>query len=71
MTTAVEFITSAFSDCLTHEEPRPITLGQAARMIKDWTEDGAVEIPPTIDPLTVSRTWNILCGKHMAAHRTF
>lgn len=65
-TTAVEFITSAFMDCLTHDRPRPITIGQAARMIADWTDD-CIDVPPTITPLLLSRTWNILCGKH----RTF
>lgn len=65
--TAVEFITAAFADYWTHDNPRPITIGQAAEMIREWADEGLVKVPPTVTPLLFCRTWNILCGKH----RTF
>lgn len=67
--TAMEFITSAFADYWTHEQPQPITIGQAAEMIRDWSLDGAVDVPATVTPLLFCRTWNILVGRTREAIR--
>jgi len=62
--TAIEFITAVFTDTWTHETPCPITIGQAAEMIRDFVEEASVPVPPSVTPLLFCRTWNILCGKH-------
>lgn len=62
--TAVDFITSAFYDEYTHNDPEPITPEDAAYTMAAWKEEG-IEYPPTVTPLLFSRTWNILCEKHI------
>ena len=63
----LQFVDSAFLDCCTHEDPRPITIGQAAEMIRAWKDDGSVTVPDDLTPFLLSRTWNICTGNHMAA----
>lgn len=62
--TARELIFSAFADFCLYDVPQPITPEEAAQTMAAWKEEG-IEYPPTLTPLLFSRTWNILCEKHI------
>lgn len=62
--TAVEFITSAFCDEWTHNDPGPITPEEAACTMAEWRSEG-IDYPPTLTPVLFSKVWNILIAKHI------
>lgn len=68
--TAVEFITTMFYSEMTFDKPVPMTPAEAAQTIAAWRDEGIIDdimMPPTVTPLLLSRTWNILCTKHCNA----
>lgn len=64
MMTAMDYITSAFADAWSHEDPQPITPEEAASIISEWTADG-IPCPPTVTPRLFAGVWNILYNKHI------